>query len=435
MVDNCLPRTAWHALFVTFVVCTLVSWLLVGVGGPRLGFSQSYGLPNHDGYLEIASTLRAHGRYAFEADGPPVLHRPPLYPLLLTTVHAVLGPNRYALCAVQGLIAGILVSVAFVHTRRILGLSTARWLVVAVLAYPWLYWHVKNPMTPLLLGTLYWAFLSSWTLARSTQRVGWWSLTGVVGGLMALTHGSMLLLPLAVGFGAALRQLTRRQFRAMIGPSISIVLFVVTISPWTIRNYAVAGRIIPVSTNAGFTYFWGLVIMETTFGKEIPDPGQGAFDLAGIAGDASVLTKAFGVLDPELDAEFNERMVEHALRHPGQLVLKSAINACWFWLPLRLHPESLVLCAIHGTILVLGFVGLRHACRDGRPVAPTIACVLYTWSVHAVILSVVGHAQYAFGPALLLMPFVVFAISRLFGARPHAAPSPAAAASDRPRCR
>ena len=85
---------------------------------------------------------------------------------------------------------------------------------------------------------------------RSTDRWRWVLAAGVLAGLTILTRANamVLLLPLALAVWTV-----RPRFspRALAVPALLVVVAVVTVSPWTIRNAIVLDRFIPVSTQLG----------------------------------------------------------------------------------------------------------------------------------------------------------------------------------------
>jgi 4-amino-4-deoxy-L-arabinose transferase-like glycosyltransferase len=98
----------------------------------------------------------------------------------------------------------------------------------------------------LLLGALAAAIQSR----TSSHRWRWVALAGVLGGLTILTRANalVLLLPLSLAVWTG-----RPRFspRALATPAVLVVLALLTVSPWTIRNAVVFDRFIPVSTQLG----------------------------------------------------------------------------------------------------------------------------------------------------------------------------------------
>jgi 4-amino-4-deoxy-L-arabinose transferase-like glycosyltransferase len=410
-LDSVLPRSPWQAFRTTTLVALIGSTLLLGVG-PLFGISRQYGGSPHDGYLEIAQTLVSHGRYALEPEGPIVLHRPPAVPFLLYVLHTLFGASRYVLCAAHSLFAGLVAAIMFAHTRSSLGVEAARLTTPALLLYPWLYFHLKNPMTPMLLATFAWLLVHSWAVAHRRGRVRDHLLTGVCGGLLALTHGGTLLFLPAVVVAGAVVSLRRGEVVRALRLALVLIAFVATLAPWTYRNYLHTGRIIPVATNAGYAYFWALTDLDA-FGSTPTTPlTERIFARAGLDAPPPGFVQAHGIPDPEIDSAFNAKMVRHALDHPEELLLKIAVHGTWFWFPLRLSVESALLWMAHGCLLVLAAYGGFRSYRERRLPVLSVTYALYAWGIHSFFVASVGHAQYSFASFTLLLPLAVFGALR-----------------------
>jgi 4-amino-4-deoxy-L-arabinose transferase-like glycosyltransferase len=412
VLGRLLPHSPWHAFRTTVLVSLFGSFLLLGVIGPLFGISQQYGGSPHDGYLEIAQTLVSHGRYALEPDGPVVLHRPPAVPFLLYAIHSLFGSSRYFLCAAHSLFAGMLAALMFAHTRSCLGLETARLTTPVFLLYPWLYWHVKNPMTPMLVATFAWLLVYTWATADRRGRARDWLLTGVSGGFLALTHGGTLLFLPAVVVAGVLYSLRRGAAMRALHLALVLVAFVATIAPWTYRNYQHTGRIIPVATNAGYAYFWALTDLDSFVEAPTVPLTDRIFARAGLDSPPPGFVQAHGIPDPEIDAAFNAKMLHHVLDHPGELFAKIVVHGTWFWFPLRLSVESALLWIAHGCLLVLAALGGFRSYAEGRFPGMNVAYAFYAWGIHSFFVASVGHAQYSFASFTLILPLAVFGFLR-----------------------
>jgi 4-amino-4-deoxy-L-arabinose transferase-like glycosyltransferase len=103
---------------------------------------------------------------------------------------------------------------------------------------------------PFLLAELG-AVLTALYSARARGSPGWAALAGVCCGLAALAraNGIVLALPIALGLLAAGRG---RGVRAWAAPAAVAVGAVLALLPWTVRNYVVFDRFVPVTTQSGF---------------------------------------------------------------------------------------------------------------------------------------------------------------------------------------
>src|SRR2546423_2733798 len=101
---------------------------------------------------------------------------------------------------------------------------------------------------PLLLA----AVATALEARRARRCVPWAVLTGVLVGLAALTRTNGIILLLALTLAVAGATTRRRRF-GWAAPAGLVVATVLTIAPWTIRNYFEFHAFIPVSTEVGYT--------------------------------------------------------------------------------------------------------------------------------------------------------------------------------------
>jgi 4-amino-4-deoxy-L-arabinose transferase-like glycosyltransferase len=195
-----------------------------GTRGPTAYFP-----PGYPYFLAAVNLLDGHG-----GGGPASVHPARL-------VQAVLGTATVALAGLVGLeLFGPLV-----------GFLAA---VLAALYLPWIVLNgtlmSENLLVALELGAL-WSALRA-RRAGSRRRPGWIVLTGVLAGLATLTHenAAVLIVPLALALWTGRPRSSRA---GLLGPLGFLVVVVLTVAPWTIRNAVVMRHFIPVSDETGFT--------------------------------------------------------------------------------------------------------------------------------------------------------------------------------------
>ncbi|MFN8922692.1 MAG: hypothetical protein ACK5XP_07180 [Sphingobacteriia bacterium] len=214
---------------------------------PLAGIHRPYA--GTDGYLQLSRTVWEAGRWAYTPTGPAVHNRPPLpsllmllaswdaqhwygWWLLLTTGLHVLG--LWALCQAART-AG--------STRR-----QIRWLGWAFALHPLLLAAVRAstfvPLATALLCLLIWAWVVYCKQPRRRGAV----LLGLLCGLLALTHATLLVAAPLVALGLLPR------WRASL---CVLLLCTACLLPWTLRNAWVFHRFIPVATGAGIQYWKG----------------------------------------------------------------------------------------------------------------------------------------------------------------------------------
>jgi 4-amino-4-deoxy-L-arabinose transferase-like glycosyltransferase len=220
-------------------------------------------LPDQREYLETARTFLNTGEFSFVDPrfGQPVYaHRTPGYPLML----AACGGNVRVARIVQAILDTSSVLAVFLLARR--WLSPGACLVAALLVAfnPFLVYFSALILTETLFTTmLAWGML----LITSSRTLPW-----LIGALLlassTLVRPGAILLPIILAVLGALATRTNRRTdaayhqrrrwlpRLPVGTSM-VLLTILVLLPWAIRNHSVLGRWIWTSTNAGITRYDG----------------------------------------------------------------------------------------------------------------------------------------------------------------------------------
>jgi 4-amino-4-deoxy-L-arabinose transferase-like glycosyltransferase len=205
-------------------------------------------------YDRIASSLIAgdgFGGTAFAAPGTPTALRPPAYPLLLASLYELVGHSWTAARLTGAVLGTVSVLLLYLLARTVWGDGVG--LVAAGLAavFPPLIMLNGSLMSeslflPLELGAL--VAVLEW---RRRPQLRLAALVGLLCGLALLTRtvGVALLLGVIIGFLTTQRPVRLRLSAAGIAVLVAILL----IAPWTIRNAIVFHAFVPLSTQGGPT--------------------------------------------------------------------------------------------------------------------------------------------------------------------------------------
>jgi 4-amino-4-deoxy-L-arabinose transferase-like glycosyltransferase len=204
------------------------------------------------------SIARGDGWPDSHTPGRPTAFRPPAYPVLLAGVYKLAGVERAKAHdrVVAARILGIFISTLIV---ALIGVVAAQlWgrrvalaaMGLAAVYLPLILVGAAVMSEPLFAALLLGALAAAIQHRRPAHRWRWVLVAGLLGGLTILTRANalVLLLPLALAVWTA-----RPRFspRALAAPAVLVVLALLTVSPWTIRNAVVFDRFIPVSTQLG----------------------------------------------------------------------------------------------------------------------------------------------------------------------------------------
>ena len=205
------------------------------------------------GYDQVArSIVRGEG---FVRDGRPTAAEDPLYPIFLAVVYRVAGTHLLSVRSVQSVLNAAACSVV-AALGVWMGGPAVGWLSGLFAAcYPSLvrlscHWLSEALFIPLLVFAL-----AAWVLWQRRPRLRWALLTGGLFGLAALTRSSVALLPLLLAWLAWRRAMEWKTVAVHWHVGLMLIAMVLTVAPWTIRNWLAFHEVIPISTKTGLDLY------------------------------------------------------------------------------------------------------------------------------------------------------------------------------------
>lgn len=191
--------------------------------------------------------------YPFTVAETPTAHWSFLYPLFLAGNYYLFGYHPLLARLVQGIIGGILTSLLVYSIGSRLGDKRAALLgagLTAVYGY-FIYYNVML-MTETFFIVLMLASLHFALLLKERPSLKNWLLLGLSLGAAILLRQTMLLLVpvILIWLWWELRERVRLWQLA-----VPVVIIVLLIIPWTIRNQKVFGQFLPLNSNAGYALY------------------------------------------------------------------------------------------------------------------------------------------------------------------------------------
>jgi 4-amino-4-deoxy-L-arabinose transferase-like glycosyltransferase len=177
----------------------------------------------------------------------------PVYPWIVAVVYRIFGihtPHAFYAAVLLNIIfsAATCVPIYFIG-RRIAGLgvaSSSAWLWAIfpnaiLIPYEWIW---DTSLSALLMATILWATLE---LAESPR---WrdWILYGVLWGFALMTNPALgSLFPVLLGWAAC--RAVREQKITLMRPALALGIAIVCCIPWSVRNYLVFHKFVPLRSN------------------------------------------------------------------------------------------------------------------------------------------------------------------------------------------
>jgi 4-amino-4-deoxy-L-arabinose transferase-like glycosyltransferase len=261
-------KDPWVIFWTAFIVRVLV--LTIGHTYRFKHVDQDFGFGWETGRIARSIAL-GHGfssPFTIEDTGPTAWLAP-IYPCILAGVFKIFGvytfTSSWVILTINSFFSALNCIPIYYSALRCFGRKAALWSawIWALLPYSMYYaihWAWETALAALLLSCVFLISLrlagignssSSATKAESSARKDW-LLFGLLWGLIALVNPSLLLwLPLV---GVWLLWRHERTFglkASLMNATLSGIIFAVILAPWTIRNYRVFHKFIPVRSNFG----------------------------------------------------------------------------------------------------------------------------------------------------------------------------------------
>jgi 4-amino-4-deoxy-L-arabinose transferase-like glycosyltransferase len=411
------PERAWRYFFALGV---LVGVVVVFAIWSRQALVD--GRPDPYAFSATAkSLLRGEG---FTPWGMFLHRRSPLYPLMIAGLYGVFGEHEIVVQLAQCVFFGGIVALAYDLGRRLFGVRAGRIAALVCLFHPSLLRYVAD----FHLETMF-TFLWTLTIWQSVRLVEKPSYTrgaqfGVLLGLTSLAKAVLLMYPVVFA-GLWLLWLWKRSAALALAPAIgrafgalvvAAVLMVLTIAPWTYRNYRVSGHFVPITTGASDAFLRGFIFSRFEFITLQKPPYTDAENEVNayfqrLCTDAGTVWERD---DFETDQILNKEAKRRLYAEPWGVARKFVVGVFAFWYEMTSLRTSLAAAAMALVAWALALVGLARARREGRPVWLLLAPALYLNVLLAALLAL-GRYSVPVLPCLLVVSG--YGIDALLGTR------------------
>jgi Dolichyl-phosphate-mannose-protein mannosyltransferase len=198
---------------------------------------------------------------AFRTNSGPTAWLTPVYPLMVAGIFRIYGAftakSFFAVIFLNSFFSAAACVPIFYAGRKIGGIvlaSLAAWLWAVfpnavIMPFEWVW---DTTLSALLCATILWATLA---LFESTKRRDW-ILYGLLWGFTLMTNPALgTLLPFFLAW-AAFRARKENRLR-WTHPLLAIAVVILCCAPWTVRNYRVFHRFVPLRSNLPFELWLG----------------------------------------------------------------------------------------------------------------------------------------------------------------------------------
>ncbi len=237
-----------------FIYCAVIFALALAV---RLFviFAFPPGPHLHDAaeYNQLASSI-LDGKGFSRPDGTPTACRPPFYPVAVALIYWLFGPGDMAVFIIQGILLAVTCVLIYLMGRAIYGNRVGLIAAIGGAFYPMLIYPALEVLTEALFIFLFTLTLFAVFKSRETGR--WSVMAGLFLAMAALTKPlALFAFPFFLFWIGRSGNENRWKFL-----SLFTLTFILCLVPWTLRNFAIFGGFVPVTTGGGIAFYNSYVL-------------------------------------------------------------------------------------------------------------------------------------------------------------------------------
>jgi short-subunit dehydrogenase len=205
--------------------------------------------PDSSNYTTIAKNLLEGNGFSLVPSHLTALFEPG-YPIFISLIYLIFGKNFIFIIILQILLDSISCVLIYFFTKKLINTNVAILSSIIYMIYPDFIFAscqiIKEPLFLLLQIT----GLSLIREAEEKRKDILYIFAGVICGFATLTIGAFLIFPFLLFFYF----LFKKEFKKYL---IFILFFLLSLTPWTIRNYIIFRKFIPIISRTGFLFWMG----------------------------------------------------------------------------------------------------------------------------------------------------------------------------------
>jgi len=260
--------------------CVLVFAIAIRVGYVAVVPPRPVGWDDAGSWDSVAWNVR-QGRGFLEYKNLPTSQRPPVYPLFLAAVYFVFGHNLIAAKIFQCLADVVTIFIVYRLAQKIFPPPLPLISAAALALYPPLIVYngiigAEILFTMMLALAMYFLVLAQGGEEESDSgNLFLWMASGLFFGLSALTRSTSVFFPF---FYASAMIFSEGKLRFRRRTAAFILIFILTLLPWSLRNYYTLGSFTPIASGGG-GLFWAATVPDFN-GEPAPYPMENYYDEA-----------------------------------------------------------------------------------------------------------------------------------------------------------
>ena len=345
-------------------------------------------------YLNAAHNLLEHQIYSGQVNANPVpdMYRPPLYSFFIAFITWIFGNNPLSVQLVQ-LVISLITALLITRVTAFLLPKAAPWVFGLMMLSPFEAVYTGAVLTETIVAFLLVAAACAFLTIDGSKR---WGVGGILLGFCVLTRDIYLPLILLIAgfliiFGRGSKRL--RCFDA----AVLILSACLVILPWTVRNYHVSERLVPVSDGRlGLALWAGTWAVNGEFTKNAID-GKQVYPPEAFRSETEkgIFVGALAQDVKEADTILRSLAIQRIYEEPVAVLRTYFVRAPLLWLGTRFDifqlntnwfpsgskswvAVKIMLWGLNAFLILLGILGIIIACLQRNRALMLVLPILYT---------------------------------------------------------
>lgn len=340
-----------------------------------------------DEYGKLASNIYSGYGFRYFPSANDAVDKAPLYPYFLAVIfHLSGGMNVTLVQIVQAVFHSLTSLLIFNFVKKLTGYRSAMVAQIIIALHPILIWYTARMWVESIYIFLFTATCVCYVKLFESPKIKNSLVSGVLTGITSLTKSIILFLPIVLLFIFYFK----KGVKGIISMLVVILVSVIVISPWIIRNYRISDSQLFIHATMGQNLILGNSLAENWIGNPLSNMHSWVDGYKKI--NMILYENNINLSDPKADIFLIRYHIERVVNNPEFLIWRSILNFLTFWYLSESPIKSIFFFLLQIPLVIIFIVSLKSLVKNYDCSWIIILSVGYYCIVHAII---IGWGRYS----------------------------------------
>jgi 4-amino-4-deoxy-L-arabinose transferase-like glycosyltransferase len=341
-----------------------------------------------DRFGVLAENIYLGNGFVFERGEEPTTYKGPIYPLFITIIiYLSFGYKIWAIQLAQNILHVISCYFVYIIAKNIYDQKTALLSSLIFAIHPIFLWFLPRIWIETFITFLILALIIVLLHYLRKQSLFIGAMAGILLGTLALTKSVAIFLPLPVIILFILAK--KKTINNILQTLAILIIAIIIIVSWTIRNYQVSNNFIPVHTSGSINFIIGDSLSFNLFHNPFSHGvlfDKGHKEVVSLLKMKKISDLHDSVIEIELAKVVRKRIIEH----PLSFIKKILIQIATFWYLGETPLKTIIIIIFNIPFVILGIKGLKSSLAREVTVEhlTLIIFICYFWLIYACIYAI-----------------------------------------------